>query len=241
MATIIVTNDSTSEIYIEDMSWQSIASGETIDLSELYTYDEISDSIQLKELINDNIFRLHDGVKYLTKAEAIDHLTASTVYETPEHLDDLPEVPPIEAGKILEGADSTSCIWVEKPTGGGLGGDNDFVINVSFAGTKPYAKCKSTSFSIIGSFIFYGSSVVGEPKNFEIVAWSKNGQSGTVRLVDYDSGDVIGEIGVSSGTKSILSDTSLNNIPTGKSILEIQGKTTNSKKELYIEAVTLRF
>jgi len=118
MAIIIIKNTTTNEIMIDDLAGQAINAGDTITLSDLYTYDEMSDSIDLKDYVSSGDIIVNDGSSNLTIQEGVEHLTPSTYHETPQKLTDLPEIQPIETDKVLVGVDENTTEWVDFPTGG---------------------------------------------------------------------------------------------------------------------------
>ncbi len=132
--------------------------------------------------------------------------------------------------------DAGTLSWVPVSTGAGKG-----LINYCFAGTKPYAKVRSSSWYISGAFIFEGTATIGVPTSVEIIAYVKDtGTTGNFRIYDYTNTNEICNITVTGKNKAIHIDSSLINLPTGESILEIQGKSNNGK-EVYIEALMVKF
>ncbi len=111
---IIIKNTLNEVVYIADLANQYIEELGTFELSDYYSIVDINDSQSLKDLISDGTFIINDGTNDLSINDALIHTKDVTNFEMIKKLEDLPEVPPIEAGKILEGVDSTSVIWVEK-------------------------------------------------------------------------------------------------------------------------------
>ena len=111
---IIIKNTLNEVVYITDLSNQYIAELDTFELSDYYDVTEINGSQSLKDLINNGTFIINDGTNDLSIEDALEHTKDVTNFEIIKNLSDLPEVPPIESGKVLQGVDSTSVIWVEK-------------------------------------------------------------------------------------------------------------------------------
>ena len=118
-------------------------------------------------------------------------------------------------------------------------GSRNSLLNFSFGkGTKPYIKCNKKVWTVVGSFIFQGTAYTGTPSILEIIAWTKdNNTNGDVRLYDYTNSNEIASIEVNNETKQIFSNNSLSNLPTGKSIIEIQGRVNS--RDIYLESLSL--
>jgi hypothetical protein len=112
---IIIKNTLNEVVHITDLSNQYVGALEQKELSNYYTITEINSSQSLRTFINDGTIIINNGTIDLPIEDALNHVTDATNYELIKKLSDLPEVPPIEVGKIMEGVDSTSVIWIDKP------------------------------------------------------------------------------------------------------------------------------
>jgi hypothetical protein len=109
---IIIKNTLNEVVHITDLSNQYVGALEQKELSNYYTITEINSSQSLRTFINDGTIIINNGTIDLPIEDALNHVTDATNYELIKKLSDLPEVPPIEVGKIMEGVDSTSVIWI---------------------------------------------------------------------------------------------------------------------------------
>ncbi len=229
MSTIIINNISGGVLYINDLYGQQISTGETIDMLNLFSYDELSNSIDLKDYIQSGALTLNDGTEQLTTEQAIEHLTTSTKFET--RLLNLPDIPDVEPDRLLQGVDSTSVIWAKR--------DSNSFINLSFGGSKPYIKIRtSSSWKVMGAFIFPGTNIVTTPSILRIMAHLKTPETeGSIRLFDFTNNNVIAEISSFSATSRQIFETDiLNNIPEEEAILEYHGMC---ESDLYLGGLLL--
>lgn len=72
---IIIRNESGSDQIIEDLGFPVIDSTADINLHEQFTYDEISGSDDLRELVNNGNIIINDGLKDLTPLQGVKYLT----------------------------------------------------------------------------------------------------------------------------------------------------------------------
>jgi len=80
MATVIVKNITGSSIFIEDLGIEVLGNDQLI-LSELFEFEDISGSNDLKDLVNNDTFIINDGTSDLSKSNSLLHIYHQTVYE----------------------------------------------------------------------------------------------------------------------------------------------------------------
>jgi len=105
---------------------------------------------------------------------------------------------------------------------------------------EPHIEINKSVWSVAVSFIFRGTNFVGTPTGFKVLTYvSKN--NGDLRLVRSDTGAVIGSVSAISETiLTIKTNTSLSNLPTTDTILELQGKI-NTTGKIYIAEFLLYY
>jgi len=236
MAVIIAKNVTQNDIEISDMYGTTIPSSSQLTLTESLPYPIIENSQNLKTYVQDGDIVINDGVQDLSVNNGLKHLRISTYYETPRNIFDLDDVPEHPGENKILSTSSDSLVWSDNT---GNTGNTD--INFCFFenGSRPYLKCNSSSWSIMASFIFRGTNVLGIPTAVEITAYNKENRTGGIRLYDYTNNNVICQTTVNSKTRQILVNTSLSNLPTEKSIIEIQGYISN--RDLFLESLLMRF
>lgn len=102
MSTIIAKNDSTSEIFIDDLGI-GVPSLDEINLTQLFKKNKITESDNLVTLVSNQSLIINNGISDLNVSDALMHINYQTEYE-----DSLEEV--LEFGDIPP--DSTSNIWI---------------------------------------------------------------------------------------------------------------------------------
>lgn len=80
MATIIIKNNTDSNVTIEDLGITIAASSQRT-LSDLFTLVEISDSEDLVTYVNNETFTVNNGVEDLHRINGLKHINLETVYE----------------------------------------------------------------------------------------------------------------------------------------------------------------
>ncbi len=112
---IIITKNSTgSNIYIDDLYGQEILASGQVTLSLLYTFAEISNSLNLKTLIEAGTIIINDGISDLNINDGVEHVSEISQYKSVKKLQDLENVPIPESNYPTEilGSDGTAFIWV---------------------------------------------------------------------------------------------------------------------------------
>ncbi len=102
-------------------------------------------------------------------------------------------------------------------------------LRISLNGKQdPFIEVNASSYTLVQSFMYRGSSFVGSFTGIKILAHiTREGENGDIRLVNSSNGDVITSItNINSLTFQIYSSTILNNIPINDAVLELQGKTS---------------
>ena len=209
------------------------------DLLNEYTEDEIKSSPDIQRLIDDGhiIVKNGDGVP-------IGDISSST---TPHDLDWHTDVSakPNDGKEYLLREESGDLSWVDATAYIKVisaHGSGDSIINANLICGHP-VKCNKKEWSLMGTFIFPGSDSIGSPNSFEIIAYQKDhhnhDEKTYVRLYDYTNSQVIAEIEITDDDRMIYISSDIENIPTEKSIIELQGKIGHDHKELYIESMAL--
>ena len=80
MATVIAKNNTGSSVLIDDLGIDVPAGGQ-LNLSELFEFEDISGSDNLKTLVNNDTFIINNGVIDLSKSDSLLHIYHQTVYE----------------------------------------------------------------------------------------------------------------------------------------------------------------
>jgi hypothetical protein len=80
MAIVIVKNITGSSIFIDDLGIDVDGSGQ-LNLSELFDFEDISGSDDLKILVQNGSFTINDGVDDLSVSDGMNHIYHQTVYE----------------------------------------------------------------------------------------------------------------------------------------------------------------
>jgi len=102
MSTIIAKNDSTSEIFIDDLGI-GIPALDEINLTLLFEKEDITESEDLDSLVSSQSLIINDGIEDLSITNALKHINYQTEYE--DEFDDT----------VYRGTtppDSTSILWI---------------------------------------------------------------------------------------------------------------------------------
>ena len=102
MSTIIVKNDSTAEIFIDDLGIGIPAFNE-VNLTQLFKKDVITGSDDLYTLVENQSLIINDGIQDLSISDSLKHINFQTEYE--DSFDEAIEYTPSPP-------DSTSVIWI---------------------------------------------------------------------------------------------------------------------------------
>jgi hypothetical protein len=102
MSTIIAKNDSTAEIFIDDLGI-GVPALDEINLTQLFEKEEIVGSDDLDTLVSNGLLIINDGTDDLSISDGLKHINLQTEYE-----DSFDEA--IESGSSPP--DSTSVIWI---------------------------------------------------------------------------------------------------------------------------------
>lgn len=98
--------------------------------------------------------------------------------------------------------------------------------------TDPYLKIQSGDWAVHGTLRYRGSATVGTPIAMKAILWM-NGTDGTVecRVYDLTNGNVVATGGsvVDEPDPTVVSLGTVQNIPTGEAIFEIQCKRTGNE------------
>jgi len=80
MAIVIVKNTTGSSVFIDDLGISVDPSGQ-LNLSELFSFEDISSSADLKTFVTDGTFTVNDGIDDLNISNGLKHVYHQTVYE----------------------------------------------------------------------------------------------------------------------------------------------------------------
>lgn len=96
---------------------------------------------------------------------------------------------------------------------------------------KDYYETKSAVWARVSSFIFFAGFV---PEVWKVLA-SRAGSNGLAeyRLWDVTNGQQLAYLSKVSDTREILTDSTLENLPTGDAVVEIQVKKDGSKSRIH--------
>lgn len=90
----------------------------------------------------------------------------------------------------------------------------------------------AATYKRLGSFSFEGSGVMLPLKKVDVVSYSPDGGTYSIRILDVTNGVVIAEEQLSNAVEQANEFTTLMNIPTGRAMLEIQGKKDGATRFL---------
>ena len=135
------------------------------------------------------------------------------------------------ANKIYQclNASEGAAVWFSIPFNASSGNSNFFW----FDGVNDYAAVTLTTWKTYANGIFPGTNL-WTPDVFGVVAQLATASgTGYVRMRDVTNGNTIAEVSVTSATKSIISDTTLVNLPASPAIIEIQARRTGANMGLF--------
>jgi len=115
--TIIVRNNTTSKIYIDDLGIDLDAS-EVRNLTETFRKEMLYASDDLIDLVSSGDLDVNDGTQYLSISEGLEHLQLMSLDQIRKRqIDDLADVPtkPIGSGEKVLQTDNGINQWVDKP------------------------------------------------------------------------------------------------------------------------------
>jgi hypothetical protein len=120
---------------------------------------------------------------------------------------------------------------------------NITVLKSNFFTITPKTNTKSSSYSVISTFIYPGSKYVGPIDYIEVIAKIESkGLSYDVRIVNQETGIVLAEktdIGNEEFGSTDMG--TILNIPEEESILELQIKRKGSNKKIFIDTVIIYY
>jgi hypothetical protein len=107
------------------------------------------------------------------------------------------------------------------------GGASSMVISFASGSTK-HVETTSGTYANLAHFIYAGSVEVGAITNFNVNVWITGNGSCDVRLINKANGDVLCELlGVTSQDEFNIQDMgSITNLPTTRTVIEIQARKT---------------
>lgn len=119
-------------------------------------------------------------------------------------------------------------------------------VPLSFSsGTIKHVETTSSTYASLAHFIYGGSSIIGPMVNININAWVTGNANCDVRLYDLTNNVVIAElIGITSQLEPNLQSVgTLSNMPTGPSVIEIQGRkvTGGGASKLRIGSLEIQY
>lgn len=99
-------------------------------------------------------------------------------------------------------------------------------INLSFTEGNVGIPVKDSTYKTVSRFIFKGTLVVGQPQSITFIAETAQGSEGSLRIYDSTNDTIICESSISANVPTLVTVSSLNNLPEGESIWEIQVRRT---------------
>jgi hypothetical protein len=91
--------------------------------------------------------------------------------------------------------------------------------------SQPDVSISSSSYSVLASFIYGGSTAVGAPTYMKAILHT-SATSGDIKIFDSTNAQTIATKNFTNSTKLIIDLGTLSNIPTGEAIFEVQMKRT---------------
>jgi len=115
-------------------------------------------------------------------------------------------------------------------------------IHLSFGGIENnYCKTSSTSWDVLRRFVFRGTDIIGTPVAFKVIA-AVSANTADIRLYDVLNSTIIGGmVNIDNDSWNILTDSSLENLPTSESVFEVQAKVDNGNDTVYLSGGSLLF
>lgn len=207
---IILRNDTTANIAIDDLYSQTIPAGQQIRLDDLHGIDAFRKSTELMGLIMDGSLIVNDGIEDLTPTDGTNHIEVMSKYE------------------ILK-------LW-----GGGIAVSRGINFTMSDHQSHDYVANGDITYLTLRSFLYDGTtiwtpekfSVIGSMANASAV-------TGYARLYDYTNNNQIIEVTWGVVNKNVYTSSVISNLPTSPAILELQTKTENRGKDIRLHYMAL--
>ena len=130
-------------------------------------------------------------------------------------------------------SDGTAFVWAKYfEHGNGVATAGGINFTMSDHQSRDYVANANRTWVTIRSFIYDGTNL-WIPEKFAIIA-SRAGQvtTGYARLFDYTNGNEIAQIEWTDELKSVYINSTLQNLPQGQAIFELQTKTSNNGREI---------
>ena len=230
---VIVKNDTTSVITIEDLGIEISGSGQ-VTLSDISNLSEIISSNDLKSLVSNSTLIINNGINDLSVEDGLKYISINTDYEDEYNVSHrLLQHPGIKKPKksniplTLQYDDSTGFIFVEALTHGTAARPS---IAAAMGGHEAdHVSTATDVYQTIRSFYYAGTSD-WTPTRFRVLAdVGKAGETGYARVYDVTNNLQIAEVSFTNTTKATVVTTSITNLPVNEALLELQ--TMATKKE----------
>ena len=99
---------------------------------------------------------------------------------------------------------------------------NGFVLNyVFYDNNKSYISATSDTYKVVAVFIWPGSSIVGEPKQINLIAKQAHSSGGNILLYDSTNNITLASSNIDNEELDMLFLTTLQELPVSKAVLEI--------------------
>jgi len=226
---IILKNDSTAVITIQDINGVTVDIGESLHILDLFPYEYISRSLILKQYVSNGDIIVNDGTKDLIISDALMQLNVETQYEAQHILTKHTDVPPYPNDGIKRALthDTTALIWNEFKDQSGPNGSLLEGINFTMSDHQAhdYVANGNETYRKIRSFIFDGTDSWTPVGFATIVSLAKAG-TGYARLYDSTHNLIIAETTWNTIIKTMYFNSSIINLPDHRSIIEFQTRTS---------------
>jgi len=241
--TIIAINDTTSELFINDLGIGIPASSQ-IELTELFTKIDISTSTDIDTYVLGGLLTINDGTNDLSIVNGIRHVNFETEYEDVDgvfidhELDEHTDVPtkPTSGHKTLECQDG-NLHWIISPV---FHGGGDTIIDMG-AADRDHNTYRTTTWISVRQFIYRGSSIVGVPTGCKYLVKAAIGLIAYYQLYDTTHDTVISEVSTSSSDWVVLADDTMTNVPPAEAIFDVRVKGSIRTKDIYISSFLMQF
>lgn len=115
-------------------------------------------------------------------------------------------------------------------------------INLTLSdGTNPYISTVATSYAVLSKFIYSGTGDIGAMTSIKATVSQASGGQTSIRIYDVTNALVIAELtGFNDTTTTIKNLGAISNLPAGEAIFEVQAKTNNASKTVFVSSVQVK-
>jgi hypothetical protein len=117
------------------------------------------------------------------------------------------------------------------------------ILRSNFFTITPKTNTKSSSYSVVSSFVYPGSKNIGLIDYIEVITKvEKKGTTYNARIVERETGLVIAEKTNLNNEEYEAADLgTISNVPKEESLLELQIKRTGSSKKIFIDTIIIYY